>query len=246
MSISAAGAQPGESLTRVSGRPYNGWQRLPITKENTMIGRIALVLACAGAAALGQANLPPVVPYDSLMDDRVSIDGSVDTEENEYPASFTNPATGITVHWGFDDSNLYVALTSRGQGWLAIGFGSPRMHESNMVIGFYTEDSSGVVNHVGQEYVHADAPDSSALLEECDIDYDEDTGLLALEFMYPLKWSGLTGAAISGLEPNDTYDMILARNARSPSLAQKHGQRAQLKFRLAENQKAAAQEGGGK
>ncbi|MBM3314817.1 hypothetical protein FJY71_03110 [candidate division WOR-3 bacterium] len=212
-----------------------------------MVARIASALALVAALAPGQtAKEPPVVPYDSLMEDRVSVDATVDTEENEYPASFIDRATGITVHWGFDDSCLYVALTGRGQGWLAIGFGSPRMHESNMVIGYYSDDSAGVVNHLGQEYVHAATADSNPLLEEYDIDYDDETGQVTLEFVYPLKWPGLRGAAVSALEPNDTYDMILARNARTVSLAQPHGQRAQLRFRLAENPKLAGQPEGGR
>lgn len=213
-----------------------------------MAAFIAFMLALASlllAAPPAAAQLP-VVPYDSLMEDRVNVDGYVDLEEEEYPARLVNPATGITLYWGFDDSCIYVALTSRGQGWLGIGFGSPTMHESNMIIGFYSDDSSGVVNHLGQQHVHSAVAESLGLLEEYEIDFDDETGLTTLEFIYPLNWQGLRGAAVSGLEPGDTYDLILARNAKSTSLAQAHAQRAQLKFRLAENPRLARQQSGEK
>ncbi len=205
-----------------------------------------VALSCVVASLLmaappAQSQLP-VVPYDSLMEDRVNIDGYVDLEENEYPAHIVNPATGITVYWGFDDSCIYVGLTSRGKGWLAVGFGSPTMHESNMIIGFYSDDSAGVVNHVGQQHVHSAVAESLSLLEDYDIDFDDETGLMTMEFIYPLRWTGLRGAAVSGLEPNDTYDLILARNAKTISLSQAHVQRAQLKFRLAENPRLARQQ----
>jgi hypothetical protein len=189
------------------------------------------------AAAGRPAAAPAVVPYDSLMEERVSVDGYVDLEEDEYPASFANPATGITVYWGYDDSCIYVALTSRGKGWLGVGFGSPVMHEANMVVGFYSEESSGVYNVVGQQHVHSPVPESSSVLEEYDIDFDDETGLVTLEFAYPLHWPSVKGTAVSGLEPNDTYDLILARNARTVSLSEQHAQHSQLKFRLAENPK---------
>lgn len=207
-----------------------------------MVQAITFLFVGAGLAMAAQPVPPhvPVVPYDSLMEDRVNVDGYVDLEEQEYPAHFVNPATGITVYWGFDDSCIYVALTSRGQGWLGIGFGSPTMHESNMVIGFYSDDSAGVVNHIGQQHVHSPVADSLALLEDYDIDFDDETGVTTMEFVYRLNWTGLQG--LRGLEPNDTYDLILARNAKTISLSQTHAQRAQLKFRLAENPRVARQQ----
>jgi hypothetical protein len=120
---------------------------------------------------------------------------------------------------------------------MAVGFGSPLMHEANMILGFYSDDSASVVNHVGQSYGHAEPPDSVERLDEGEIEYDEDTGFLTMEFCYPLRWRGLKGAAVPGLEPGDTYDLILARSSKSASLDQKHGQKAQLKFRLATNPK---------
>lgn len=195
--------------------------------------RLGLLTALAAGVVLAAPPPVPVMPYDSLMEERVVVDGYVDTEEDEYPASFANAATGITVHWGFDDSLMYVALTSKGKGWIGAGFGSALMHEANMIIGYYSDDSAEVFNHVGTGRVHKAVPDSAGLIEDADVDFDDETGTMTVEFVYPLRWAGLKGVAVPGLEPGDTYDLILARNARTVSLAEKHGQRAAVRFRLA-------------
>ncbi len=199
---------------------------------------ILSLIAFAGQPINPKAE-PPVVPYDSLMDERVSIDGYLEkaedvADEDEYPGSFSDPRTGITVSWGYDDSLLYVALSAKGKGWLAIGFGSPVMNGANMFIGYYTDDSVLVVNHVGAGYSHKPAAGNDSLLEDWEVDYDDETNTTTMEFCYPLNWQGVKGAAISGLKPGETYDLILARNPKSPSFAAKHAQKSNYRFRLAE------------
>ncbi len=174
-----------------------------------------------------------VIPYDSLMDDRVSVDGYIDWEDEEYLGSFRDPATGITVYWGYDDNFIYIALEAKGKGWQAIGFGSPTMNGSNMFIGYYSDDSVMLVNHVGTGRTHAGAKGNDSLLEDWDIDYDEETNTMAIEFVYPLNWAGLKGSTVSGLVPGETYDLILARNPKSISFTVKHSQKSQRIFRLA-------------
>lgn len=172
------------------------------------------------------------VPFDSLMDYRVSVDGYIDTEDNEYPASFRDPVTGITVYWGHDDSLVYVGMEARGKGWLAIGFGSPVMSGSNMIIGLYSDDSVAVFNHVGGERTHRAISNDIGLIEDWEIDYDDETNTLAMEFVYPLHWQGLSGTAVSSLEPGNVYDFILARNPRSISLKAKHLQKSRRVCRI--------------
>ena len=84
------------------------------------VTRMLLLMLVSGFALTAVAADMPVMPYDSLMEDRVSADGWVEREEEfEYPAEFKNPATGLTVSWGFDDRNMYVALETKGKGWEA-------------------------------------------------------------------------------------------------------------------------------
>lgn len=219
--------------------------------------RLILSLAVLATLALA-ADGVPVVPYDSLMEDRVSVDGYVEREDGEleYPATFVNQATGMTVSWGYDDSLIYVALETRGKGWFGVGFGAAGMNESNMVVGFYNDDSAEVYCLVGKGYTHKVAAAADALLPDWDIDFDDETGVTILEFTYPLHWRGegapeafaanevLKGTAISGLEPGDTYDITLAQNTKTPSLAAKHTHRTTLKFQMAEKPEPAQETGG--
>jgi hypothetical protein len=196
--------------------------------------RLCLLLGFLAALCFGQPKEMPVMPYDSLMEDRVSVDGYVDLEENEYPASFADKASGLSVYWGFDDSMLYVALETRAKGWLAIGFGSPKMNESNMFIGYYCDDSSGVFNQRGAGYAHTNLPLPDSFDYDAEIDHDDETGITALEFAYPLKWPQSEGLAVSGLVPGDVFDLILAQNTRSISLAAPHTNKSSFKFRMAQ------------
>ena len=195
-----------------------------------MFRQFALLLG----AALALASAQTVIPYDPLMDDRVYIDGVVDNEDGpEYPATYVDKATGITVNWGFDDSLLYVGLETKGRGWLAIGFGSAKMNESNMVIGYYTDDSAAVANHIGANYAHARSPQSDTVMRDVEIDFDEETGVTAMEFVYPLQFPAGKGLAVSALVPGEAYDIILAQNTKSASLSAKHTHKSVLKVTLA-------------
>ena len=188
-------------------------------------------------AALAWASAQPVIPYDSLMDTRVGIDGMIDNEDGrEYPATYRDKASGLTVHWGFDDSLIYVGLETKGRGWLAIGFGSDKMNESNMIVGYYTEDSTEVTNQIGANHTHARSPQSDSAIQEAEIDYDEETGVTTMEFTYPLRFPAGKGEALAipGLEPGGTYDVILAQNTKSVSLNAKHTNLSALKVKLAD------------
>jgi len=187
--------------------------------------------------ALALASAQPVIPYDSLMDTRVSIDGVIDNEDGpEYPATYADKASGLTVNWGFDDSLLYVGLQTKGRGWVAIGFGSPTMSGANMIIGYYTDDSTEVMNQIGGNHTHARASQSDSAIREAEIDFDEETGVTAMEFIYPLKFPAGKGEALAipGLAPGGAYDVILAQNTKSVALNAKHTNHSALKVRLAE------------
>jgi hypothetical protein len=201
-----------------------------------VLKRFALLLAGLGALAFCRAQTVPVVPYDSTMEDRVGIDGEIDNEDGpEYPATYLDKASGLTVNWGFDDSLIYVGLETKGRGWMAIGFGSPKMDESNMIIGYYTDDSTDVVNRFGAESTHARSPQSDSAIREAEIEYDEETGITTMEFVYPLKFPAGARLAIPGLEPGDTFDVILAQNTKTVSLNAKQTQQSVLKVKLADN-----------
>ncbi|MBN2537381.1 hypothetical protein JXB37_03790, partial [candidate division WOR-3 bacterium] len=197
-------------------------------------------LLCLGLLATGLviAQEMPVMPYDSLMEDRVSVDGWVEREDGEfeYPAELKNPATGMTVSWGYDDSLVYVAVETRGKGWFGFGLGSATMAGSYFWLGFYDDDSVELYNLVGVGHGHELAGHADSLAYDWDVDFDDETGVRCLEVVFPLRWSdeGTSGgdnavlkkAAIPGLEPGDIYDMVLAQNTRTASLDAGHTHRA--------------------
>ena len=204
-----------------------------------MFKQFALLLG----AALALASAQPVIPYDSLMDTRVGIDGVIDNEDGpEYPATYKDKASGLTVHWGFDDSLIYVGLETKGRGWLAIGFGSDKMNESNMIVGYYTEDSTEVMNQVGANHTHARSPQSDSAIREAEIEYDEETGITTMEFAYPLQFPAGQALAIPALVPGDTYDIVLAQNTKDVSLNVKHTHKNAVKVKLADNPRPKKQE----
>jgi hypothetical protein len=195
-----------------------------------MYRQFALLLG----AVLALASAQPVIPYDSLLETRVGVDGVIDNEDGpEYPATFSDKASGLTVNWGFDDSLIYVGLTTKGRGWLAIGFGTPTMNESNMIMGYYTEDSTEVMNVAGAKHMHSGSPQSDSAIREAEIDYDEETGVTTMEFIYPLQFPAGAALAVPGLAPGGTYDVILAQNTKSVSVNAKHTNISTLKVKLA-------------
>jgi len=207
-----------------------------------MVRIVACLVVLLG---LGAGQQIPVIPYDSLMSDRVSIDGYVDREDGEYPGEYVAKAAGLTASWGFDDNFIYLALETKGKGWLAIGFGAPAMDEANMLFAFNNDDSSNMYNLVGSGFTHKVVADGDSLDLEWDIDFDDETGVTAFEVAYPLTWRGdsLTGVlarspvlaatAIPGLVPGDVYDFIIAQNTKSVSFAARHTHRTKFKAQLA-------------
>ena len=194
-------------------------------------------------AALALASAQPVIPYDSTMVDRVGIDGTIDNEDGpEYPATIADKVSGLTVHWGFDDSLMYVGLQTKGRGWMAIGFGSAKMNESNMIIGYYTDDSTDIVNQIGANYAHVRAPQSDSAIREAEIDYDDETGITTMEFAYPLQFPAGQALAIPALTPGEACDVILAQNTKDVSLNAKHTHKSALKVKLAANPRPKQQE----
>lgn len=201
---------------------------------NKNIGLTVVLLIVAlslGVAQQKESKTPQVVPYDGALAEWVSVDGFVDDDEQEFSGTLTDPATGITVNWAYEDSLLYVALSARGTGWLAVGFGSPKMEKSNILIGYYTDDSTNLENHIGSGWSHK--PANIDLIDDWEVDYDDETNTMVIEFTYPLQWTGLKGTAISELIPGQTYHLILARNPKSSSLTAKHAQKASYTFTLA-------------
>jgi hypothetical protein len=101
-------------------------------------GLIILALSVPAWAGPAQPWQVPLVKKATVV-----IDGAATPDE--YPATFTDPKTGITVWWQADSANIYAALKSPGRGWLAIGLGADGMSGAAMVIAYQTDQGQWTV-----------------------------------------------------------------------------------------------------
>jgi hypothetical protein len=173
---------------------------------------VALLLPLLSAAAADKPyQLPQLTTCTAVIDGRV--------DKNEYPASFTEPKSGIQVSWQADSHNIYVALLSPGAGWTAIGFGSDGMNGASMVIG--AADAAGkpaVEEHLGKSFYRHAKVDSTRLIASAATLKD---GRSVLEFSLPLALSN--GKTIS---PGQPMPFILAFHKDNASLLKKHSSKA--------------------
>ena len=179
----------------------------------------ALLLPLLSAAAADKPYLLPQLAKCTAV-----IDGQA--AKNEYPASFTEPKSGIQVAWQADSHNIYVALESPGKGWTAIGFGSDGMNGASMVIG--TVDAKGkpvVEEHLGKSFYRHARVDSTRLIASAAALKD---GRSVLEFALPLSLSN--GKTIS---PGQPMPFILAFHKDNASLIKKHSSKASAVLLLA-------------
>lgn len=165
-------------------------------------------LALAGPA---QPWVVPVVGKSAAV-----IDGAVSA--NEYPATFTDPKTSVTVWWQADSANLYVALKSPGQGWLAIGLGADGMNGAAMVIAF--QDGQGqwtVEEQLGKSLYRHSRAEPQKLISGKTAQAD---GHTVMEFSLPRRLSN--GQSIAEGQP---LPFLLAYHKDKPGLS-KHSKKS--------------------
>ncbi|MEO0114260.1 MAG: hypothetical protein ABIK93_02150 [candidate division WOR-3 bacterium] len=145
------------------------------------------------------------MPYEPDLEEVIDIDGTI--EPDEYPESFYDEATLITVAWGCDDSLIYVGLKAPKCAWLAIGFGSPKREGSNLIIAKIAEDSIEIGNYLGTKEDYKLIGGEEDYIREWEIDEEEDT--VTLEFIYPMNFPAESGMAITKLEHGKVYNFTL-------------------------------------
>jgi hypothetical protein len=153
----------------------------------------------------------PVVSRSEAKVDGVILKG-------EYQSSFTDAKTGITVHWQADSANLYCALQSPGQGWLAMGLGSGGMNGAVMIIAFKTSGGEWTAEeHLGKAFFrHAKAENPRIIAAKAGII----DGHTTMEFCLPLSLSNGKTINSAGELP-----FILAYHLNKPQLS-KHSKKS--------------------
>lgn len=130
------------------------------------------------------------------------------------------------LYLAHDGEKMYVHLSVKTGGWIAIGFNNPGggMHGSNMFIGYFDGEEGLVRDDVAVGRTHS-AVDEPAI-EEFFITREDD--LVIMEFSYPLQFPEDQGYNLSGLSPEDSFGIILAYHNSSQNIRTRHSSRASL------------------
>jgi hypothetical protein len=173
-------------------------------------------------AGLSQAREPVTVEIPQLDRAEAKLDGVI--EPGEYRASFTDPRTGVEVHWQADSFNLQVALRSPGQGWLAMGLGSGKMNGAVMILGFVDGEGNWTVQeHLGKAFFrHAPAEKPRLVGGKARLS----GGRLVMEFVLPLSLSNGQNIA-----PGREVPFLLALHQDRGKLA-KHSRKSSAILKL--------------
>ena len=146
---------------------------------------------------------------------------------NEYRNSLYNPATGMSLFWQNDATNLYVGLVSPGTGWAGVGFsnrsGKPG---TNIILGAVANGTVTIQDNYGvTKELHLPDKTSSLLA----IGGSETNGETTLEFVIPLASGDSQDVT---LVPGQTVAVILAYQATKDSFTAEHTRYSQLQITL--------------
>ncbi|MFN2364748.1 MAG: DOMON domain-containing protein [Halarsenatibacteraceae bacterium] len=151
------------------------------------------------------------------------IDGVINADE--YRGS-VETEIGMEVYWNNDEENLYIGLTSPGEGWLAFGFEPTlRMRDASIIIAAFEdgEPELSIESHMGT------SPTAHAETEEDFIsNYSgsvTEAGIQVLEFVIPFSED-----FIAEVEEGETYTLILAYHETDKSFSARHTARTAVEI----------------
>ena len=161
--------------------------------------------------------------------DNITIDGNI--EVNEYPFSYFDNVTGITLYWHNDSVNLYTGFKSQAEGWTAIGFDPGRLMEDANIILFTITNGNIIARDDYGTSVFTHSPDEELGGNFDIIEYtgNKENNITTIEFAIPLD-SGDEYDRV--LEPAGNYSVILAVNMKSNDFDSKHSKRSSTVIEL--------------
>jgi hypothetical protein len=187
----------------------NESRRIPVMKKTIALSACVLLLAALSAGAQttlthAATGTPP------------KVDGTI--AASEYAVTAGDATFGTSLSWIGD--TLYVAITAKTTGWVAIGLGSTRMSGAIMYMGFVTGAQTQMKVQVGAGHAHSDTAKNAPLQYKM----TETGGTTVLEVA--LKAADFITASQKSL------DMILAYGG-SDSFISLHRAKASLTVTLA-------------
>lgn len=79
----------------------------------------------------------------------------------EYGQSLTKG--NITLHYSFTGDKVFLAVTGRTKGWVAVGVGSRRMDNAAIYMGYF-KDKGEFTEQIGKGHTHGDNPGTPAVI----------------------------------------------------------------------------------
>jgi len=151
------------------------------------------------------------------------VDGVINSDE--YRGS-VETEIGMEVYWNNDEENLYIGLTSPGEGWFAFGFQPTlRMRDASIVIAAFEdgEPELSIESHMGTSPTsHAETEEDFVATYSGSI---SEAGLQVLEFVIPFSED-----FIAGVEEGETYTLILAYHDTNKSFSARHTARTAVEI----------------
>ena len=96
-----------------------------------------------------------------------TLDGVIQENEYSYEQSFDEDRVRLHLNWTADVFS--VAITANTPGWVSVGFGSLKMNESRIFIGYVDDTGAAFRTDLGQGYAHmasaAESPLGQSLSE---------------------------------------------------------------------------------
>ena len=150
---------------------------------------------------------------------QIVVDGIIG--EGEYPNSYQDSATGLTLFWHNDQENLYIGLKSDHEGWSAIGFDPEQAMQGANIILVAMDGEDPLIRDDFGDGMFSHKPDQELGGTTDILSYagqKHDSGY-SFEFAIPLD-SG--DEFDKKLESGQEYDIILAVHASSIDFDVKH------------------------
>jgi hypothetical protein len=113
---------------------------------------LSTILLCLFAALAGAQTLTHAATGTAPKTDGVIAD-------KEYAVATTDATLPASFSWIGD--TLYVAVSAKTAGWVAIGLGSTKMNNAIMYIGYVTGDQTQMKVQIGSGHAHADTASSA-------------------------------------------------------------------------------------
>ncbi len=159
----------------------------------------------------------------------IVVDGIID--DNEYSNSYYDEPTGLLIFWNNDETNLYIGVEAKQDGWAAIGFDPEQaMKGANIIMIAMDEDTALFRDDFGDgPFTHRPDEDLGGSTDIIDFAGKNMENGFTFEFVIPM-YSG--DEFDKKLEGSKEYNIILATNSSSIDFDARHTNKSKIKIMM--------------